>query len=135
MKITYNEKEKTVEIKDGLKKQYQIIDLTLIANLLNFFLFSVYILKTKYLRPIIFFWIILGLASLIILIYRKLKIVSSEKIRVSEISSLTEKEVFGRKRFRLKLKNGKYRELLWLKNKSDITQTKELFRDLGVNIV
>ena len=134
MKITYNGKEKTIAINDGLKTQYFLFKLMLVINLLNSIIYSISVLKNNQPKWLFLFWIILGIISLILL-YKMQKKVSSEKIPISEISSLTEKEVFGRKRFRLKLKNGKYRELLWLKNKSDITQTKELFRDLGVNIV
>jgi hypothetical protein len=79
-----------------------------------------------------FVWIILGLVSMILLLYLKLKKSASEKLYVSEISSFTEKQIFGRKRFSLTLKNGKLRDLMELKNESDIIETKKLFTNIGI---
>ena len=132
MKIKFNEKEKSIEIKDGLKIQYLMIKIMLIITLINSILFPVFVLDKKQLEWMGFIWIILGLASLIMLIYQIMKKSTSEKLNLSEISSLTEKQVFGRKRFSLKLKNGKLRDLMEMKNESDIKETKELFKNIGI---
>ena len=81
-----------------------------------------------------FIWIIIGIFSIVMLIYQLLKKSASEKLNLSDISSLTEKQVFGRKRFSLKLKNGKLRDLMEMKNESDIKETKELFKNIGIEI-
>jgi hypothetical protein len=132
MKIKFNEKEKSIEIKDGLKTQYLMIKIMLIITLINSILFPVFVLDKEQLEWMGFIWIILGLASLIMLIYQIMKKSTSEKLNLSEISSLTEKQVFGRKRFSLKLKNGKLRDLMDMKNESDIKETKELFKNIGI---
>ena len=132
MKINFNEKEKSIEIKDGLKTQYLMIKIMLIFTLINSILFPVFVLDKKQLEWMGFIWIILGLASMIMLIYQIMKKSTSEKLNLSEISSLTEKQVFGRKRFSLKLKNGKLRDLMEMKNESDIIETKELFKNIGI---
>ncbi|ADV50584.1 hypothetical protein ES677_15025 [Bizionia gelidisalsuginis] len=134
MKINFNEKEKSIEIKDGLKTQYLMIKVMLIFTLINSILFPVFVLDKKQLEWMGFIWIILGLASVIMLIYQIMKKSTSEKLNLSEISSLTEKQVFGRKRFSLKLKNGKLRDLMEMKNESDIIETKELFKNIGIQI-
>ncbi len=132
MKIKFNEKEKLIEIKDGLKTQYLLIKMTLVFTLINSILFPLFVLDKEQLEWMGFIWIILGLVSLIMLIYQILKKSTSEKLNVSEISSLTEKQVFGRKRFSLKLTNGKLRDLIEVKNESDITETKNLFKSIGI---
>ena len=66
------------------------------------------------------------------LIYQLMKKSASEKLNLTEIRSLTEKQIFGRKRFSLKLKNGKLRDLIEIKNESDISETKELFKNIGI---
>ena len=134
MKIKFNETENTIEIKDGLKKQYLFINLSLIFTLVNSVLFPLFVLDEKQVQWMGFIWIILGIFSIVLFIYQILKKTASEKLNLSEISSLTEKQVFGRKRFSLKLKNGKLRDLMEMKNESDILKTKELFENIGIQI-
>ena len=133
MKINYNEREKTIEIKDGLKNQYVVIYLGLIFTFVNSVIQTL-MLDKKQMQWIAFIWIILGILSIVLLTYQILKKTASEKLNVSEISSLVEKNVFGRKRISLKLKNGKLRDLMEMKKQSDITRTKELFKNIGVKI-
>lgn len=134
MKIKFNENEKSIEIKDGLKMQYFLMKISLIFTLINSILFPVFVLDKKQMEWMGFIWIILGIFSIVMLIYQLLKKSASEKLNLSEISSLTEKQIFGRKRFSLKLKNGKLRDLMELKNESDIKEAKELFKNIGIQI-
>lgn len=134
MKIQFDEKEKSIEIKDGLKTQHLLIKMMLFITFINSILFPVFILDKKQLEWLGFIWILLGLASMIMLIYQVMNKSTSEKLNLSEISSLTEKQVFGRTRFSLKLKNGKLRDLMEMKNESDIIETKELFKNIGIKI-
>lgn len=134
MKIQFDEKEKSIEIKDGLKTQYLLIKMMLFITLINSILFPVFILDKRQLEWLGFIWILLGLGSMIMLIYQVMTKSKSEKLNLSEISSLTEKQVFGRTRFSLKLKNGKLRDLMEMKNESDIIETKELFKNIGIKI-
>ena len=134
MKIKFNETEKTIEIKDGLKKQYLLMNISLIFTLVNSVLFPLFVLDEKQMEWMGFIWIILGIFSIVLFIYQILKKTTSEKLNISEISSLNEKQVFGRKRFSLKLKNGKFRDLMEMKNESDIIKTKEMFENIGIKI-
>lgn len=135
MKIIFNESENSIEIKDGLKTQYFLIKMMLIFTLINSILFPVFVLDNKQLEWMGFIWIILGLASMIMLAYQILKKTASEKLSLSEISFLTEKQFFGRKKFSLKLESGKLRDLMEMKSKSDITETKKLFKDIGIEFI
>ncbi|MGA9326202.1 MAG: hypothetical protein WCE57_10505 [Salegentibacter sp.] len=132
MRINFNKNENSIEIKDGLKTQYLLIKMSLIFTLVNSVLFPVFVLDKKQLEWMGFIWIILGVASTGILIYQILKKTASEKLNLSEISSLTEKQVFGRRRFSLKLKNGKFRDLMEMKKESDIIKVKNLFKNIGI---
>ncbi|MFC4721793.1 hypothetical protein ACFO5O_05650 [Geojedonia litorea] len=132
MKIEFDENEKSIEIKDGLKMQYLLMKISLIFTLINSVLFPVFVLDKKQMEWMGFIWIILGIFSIVILIYQLLKKSASEKLNLSDISYLTEKQVFGRKKFSLKLKNGKLRDLMEMKNESDIKETKELFKNIGI---
>ncbi|MDW5290796.1 hypothetical protein [Formosa sp. PL04] len=132
MKIVFNENEKSIEIKDGLKTQYLFLKIMLIFTLINSIVFPVFVLDKKQLKWLGFIWVIIGLASIIMLIYQLMKKSTSEKLNLTEISSLTENRVFGRQRFSLKLTNGKLRDLVEMKNESDITETKKLFKSIGI---
>ncbi|HEY9185821.1 MAG TPA: hypothetical protein VIM94_10890 [Salegentibacter sp.] len=136
MKIKFNENEKTIEIKDGLKQQYFLMKMalifTLINSVINSVLFPLFVLNEKQLKWMGFIWIILGITSTGILIYHRLKKTASDKLDISDISMLTEKQIFGRKRFSLKLKNGKFRDLMEMKKESDIIEMKKLFEEVGI---
>jgi glucan phosphoethanolaminetransferase (alkaline phosphatase superfamily) len=132
MNIKFNAIEKSIEIKDGLKTQYLMIKIILLITLLNSILFTVFVLAKKESEWLRFIWVILGLACLIVLFYLIMKKSTSEKLKLSEINSLNEKQIFGRKRFSLKLKNGKWRDLIEMKNESNIKETKELFQNIGI---
>lgn len=132
MNIKYNESEKTIEIKDSLKTQYWMINITAIFNIISSILYPVFVLDKKQMEWFGFIWVIIGIASFIGLIYQNWKKTASEKLHLSQINSLIEKQTFGRKIFILKLKNGKLRDLIELKNESDIQKTKKLFENIGI---
>ena len=133
MKIKFNEKENTVEIKDGLKQQYFLMKMSLIFTLINSVIFPVFVLDEKQLRWMGFIWIILGITSTGALIYYSQKKSAVEVVNLSDINSLTEKQLLGRKSLSLKLKNGKFRDLPITKKGSDILEMKKLFEGLGIS--
>lgn len=134
MKITYNEFEKSIKIKDGLKKQHLITKSSFFYILATCILFLVFIMDEKQLRWIGFIWILLGLASIGIFVYQTLTKSAAEKLNVSEISHFIEKQLFGKKKLQLKLMNGKHRDLIDIKSRSDIEKAKKLFDNLGVKV-
>lgn len=69
MKISYNELEKSIEIKDGLKRQHLITKSSFIYILATCILFLVFIMEEKQVAWIGYIWIVLGLASIGILVY------------------------------------------------------------------
>ncbi|MDT0540689.1 hypothetical protein [Croceitalea sp. P059] len=131
MKIEYIETEKTIQIKDGLKNQYLFIKILMILNLTNA-LIRIFGKNTNEYGFIEYFWIGLGLLSLIILVMFIIKMSTSEKISIEEIKGLEEKTVFGKKRFALKLKNGKKRNLGNFKDQFELVKARELFTEIGI---
>src|SRR5690606_10065572 len=131
MKIKFNEIEKSIEIKDGLKNQYLILKFLMILNLTNA-LIRIFGKKTTEYGFIEYLWIGIGLISLIVLFIFVFKMSTSEKISVEEISGLEEKTVFGKHRFALKLKNGQKRILANFKSQCDLTKARELFSEIGI---
>jgi len=131
MKIKYNNSENTIEIKDGIYEKFLGFKFLLILNVLNAFIRLIVKSKTEY-GIIDYFWIAMGLVSLIVLFFFLFKISTAEKIKVSNIKRLNEKSFFGRKRFSLELGNGKNRILGNLKNQSDLAEILELFAKIGI---
>ncbi|AUC80814.1 hypothetical protein [Lacinutrix sp. Bg11-31] len=131
MKIEYNESENTIEIKDGLKNQYLILKILMILNLANALTRLIGQNKTGY-GIIEYFWIAIGIVSIIALYFFLFKNSTAEKIKIGEIKRLNEKSVFGRKRFSLELDNGKKRILGNFKNEFELVEMRELFTRVGI---
>jgi hypothetical protein len=131
MKINYNKAENSIEIKDGLKNHYFMLMVVMILNLIN-----AIIRLTKFTKSEFgieeFFWLAIGIISLISLYLHFFKRSTAEKIKVDEIKKLTEKNVFGNKRFSLDLKNGKKRILGSFKNENEIVELRLLLTDIGI---
>ena len=131
MDINYNQKDKTIDIKDGLKSQYFMIKALMILNLVNALLNVSYISEDGIgLMQII--WLILGIVSIVVLYFYFFKKSSQEKIEIKTIDRLTEKTVFGSKRLSLKLTNGKSRDLAYLKTSEEIIKVKKMLSKIGV---
>lgn len=132
MKITFNENEKSIEIKDGLKKQFLLLKISLVFTLANSVLFPVFVLNKKQFEWMGFIWILLGVFIIVLITYQLFKKTASENLKLSDITSLNEKQFFGRKMLRLKLKNGKSRDLIGIKSQKDISKIKDFFHTIGI---
>jgi len=132
MKISYNEIDKTIDIKDGVKTNYFIMKFLMILNLINAIIRLFKINKTGIgLQEII--WFVLGFASLLILFIFVFKRTTSEKIPIEQIKGLNEKSIIGRRSFYIKLLNGKKRELNELKTKAEFNKLKKMFAEIGID--
>ena len=134
MKITYRKEDKTIEIRDNYKTQYWMVNVVAGLNVINSIVFLFVVLEEKQAEWFGFIWIILGIISAVILVYQVVKTSASERLKISEISFLKLKNMFGRKSFSLKLKNGKTRPLLEVGGKSDLMATQDLFRKIGIEL-
>tara|TARA_R110000737_G_scaffold56903_2_gene81844 strand:+ start:860 stop:1093 length:234 start_codon:yes stop_codon:yes gene_type:complete len=73
-----------------------------------------------------------GVLSIRTLTYLLLKKTTLKKIPLNQIKRLKEKQILGKKRFSLELKNGKLRNLTKLNKQSDINELKRMFSDIGI---
>ncbi len=131
MNIKYNDIEKTIEIKDGIKNHYFAMKFLLIVNLLNAVLRLLDLNKTEIVFEEII-WFTLGIVSLILLYLFIFKRTTKEKIPIAEISELIERSILGRSKFSIKLLNGKKRELTELKTQAQFNHLKTMFAEIGV---
>ena len=131
MKIEFNELEDSIEINDGLKNQYLILKILMLLNLANAII-RIFGKRTTEYGFIEYFWIGLGIISLIVLFKFLFKMSTAQKISIGEITRLEEKTVFGKNRFSLKLKNGKKRNLGNFKDQNELAKVRELFSKIGI---
>ena len=133
MKITYNETEKCVEIKDGLKNHFLLMKVLMILNLANSILnlSDVYFNNFKFINLV---WAILGAISILLLYKFIVKKTSAEKVPVDQIKGLDERIFMGRKKYFLELKNGKTRDLLEVKSDSEFKDLKKMFKKIGIQL-
>jgi len=127
MKIKYDEESKSLIIKDNLKMHLMLINLLMIINIVNavltFYNNNLAGVKTGW------FIIVLGLVSLVILILSYTRS-TLKKVPLDDIDYLIEKRVFGNKRFSLKLKDGKIRNI-YLK-KDDVSEFEKIIHQLNI---
>ena len=133
MKVKYNEQEKSIEIKDGLKTSYLILGILMILNIFNASL-NLYNMNEGQLYMVGYIWVFVGILSIGVLAYVLLKKTTLDKIPLDQISRLKEKQILGKKRFSLELKNGKIRDLIKLNTQADVTELKKMFSEIGIKI-
>ncbi|CDF79483.1 conserved hypothetical protein [Formosa agariphila KMM 3901] len=126
MNIKYNDIDKTIEIKDGMKNYYFIMKILMVLNLLNAMLnlFDVYKTGFGFIEIV---WLVLGLISIVVLYLFIFKKSTSEKIPIDTIKGLSETSIFGRTRFSVELKNGKKRDLNDIKTQKEFNALKKMF--------
>ena len=133
MKITYNETEKCVEIKDGLKNHFLLMKVLMILNLANSVL-NLSDVNSNNFRFINLVWAILGTISILVLYKFIVKKTSAEKVAIDQIKGLDERIFMGRKKYFLELKNGKKRDLLEVKSDSEFKDLKKMFKKIGIQL-
>ena len=132
MTIYYNEADKSIEITDGIKTYSVLMKLSMSLTLLNAILNLYDVYKKTGLGFIEIAWIIIGIASILILFRLVYKKSTLEKIPVDKIERLKEKIVFGRRRFSIQLKDGKCRELNEIKTQSEFNELKKMFSAIEI---
>jgi len=127
--IEFNENTNSLTINDGLKNNSLIMNFLMFLNILNS---ALRVFKKNISNFEFYLWIFIGLISILVLLYKFFKTVSSKEIKVDNIKYLKIKEVFGNERFSLILKNGKKRIVIIRKNSSEIKNT---ISDIGIKII
>jgi len=132
MKIKYNEIENTLKIDDGLGAQSFIINTMLILTLINAVMNLYLVLNEEQKSMFGFIYIILGVFATGVLLYRYLKKTSINKIKLSDIESLHERDILGRRKFSLRLKSGKFRDMPELIAHDEIANLRKILLNISV---
>ena len=122
MTVTYNEINNSLKINDNASSNQLLIKFVLFLNLFN----AVIQLISKPIeqfRALDYFWLLAGVFSCYGLYLFFFKKSTVEHIQIEDIVHLQSKTFFGSQRFALKLKNGKTRDLPFLKDKTERTET------------
>jgi Na+/melibiose symporter-like transporter len=130
MNINYNEVDKTIEIKDGLKSHVFLINFLMVLNLLSAILNLSDVKASFGFMKII--WLVIGVVSIVILYNSIFKKSTKEKIPADQIKGLDKRVFLGRKKYFIELKNGKTRDLVEVKSEEDRKQLSEMFRKNGI---
>ena len=133
MNIKYNETNKSIEIKDGIKTHYYVLKIVIGLNLFTAFL-NLYNTKDTGFGFIKVLWLVIAIAMLGYLYYFLFKKSDLDSIPVAHIKRLKEKTVIGKKRYSLELINGKSRDLNEIKTKKDFDEIQNVFQEVGVII-
>ncbi|MEZ7505648.1 hypothetical protein [Flavobacterium sp. Arc2] len=130
MNIKYNESNKSIEIKDGLKNYAFLINFLMVLNLLNAILNLSDVKASFGFMKII--WLVLGVVSIVILYNSIFKKSTREKIPADQIKGLNKRIFLGRKKYFIELKNGKTRDLLEVKSELEFTKLSKMFTKNGI---
>ena len=133
MKISYDKGGNSIILQDGLKTHVFLIKLLMIVNLGNSIL-NLVDLSTSNFRFVKVIWIFLGVVSLIVLYKFTFKKSTLENVPVDEIEGLGERIFLGRKKYFLKLQNGKRRDLLEIKSDAEFKELKKMFTKIGIKL-
>lgn len=124
--IQSTNQNKDLKINDGMQSQYLVVYLLMFLTIVNS---TLNIINEK----IIVLWSIIGILTLIILIFYLTRLESKTIISLNKIDYFSSQKKFGRKRYFLKLKNGKKR-FIQVNSLNDIQELYNLFESLGIHI-
>ena len=133
MNVKYIPETNTFEIKDGLRMVYIVLMVLCLMNILNG---AIYFIGNP-VPPFEFLhymWIIIGLASLVLLWFFIFRKSTLSKVPYDQILRVSEKKVLGKKKLQLKLKNGKTRDLPQMKTVADHSALRKVFEDAGFEV-
>jgi hypothetical protein len=128
MKIQFDKEKQVLVIRDNIKLHFMILKILMVINIVNaaLRLYNAYLSGSK----TDLFQLSLGILSLGLFLYIY-KLSVQEIIPVNEIEYVREIKIFGRRRFSLKLNNGKIRNLYT--HKKDIRDLEKIFEASGIS--
>lgn len=131
MNIKFNQVDRTIEIKDGLKSHLFLMKLLMIVTLTNSVL-NLSDVVTKAVGYATIIWLILGVVAGGFLYHFVVKRSGLEKIPVDQIQGFNARVASGRKKYYLSLKNGKTRDLLEVKTEDEAKIVIAFFKKNGI---
>lgn len=133
MNIKLDKENKLLIIKDNLKQHFIILKFIFVLNLIASALFFYKSYKLNFENELAWVWLILGIVSIGALFFVFTRS-TKEAISTDEISYLFKRKYFGSDKYFLKLKNGKTRNLQFVKSKQDVVEIEHILKDSGIGI-
>ena len=130
MKIKFDKEKNSVIIKDELKNYFIILKFIFILNLITSGLYLYKSIKSGSFGDFDWLWLILGILSVGTLIFTFTRS-TQEVIRNDEILYLYKRNYFGSDRYYLKLKNGKIRNLPFVRT-GDVLELENILKEAGI---
>lgn len=131
MNLKYNEVDKTIEVKDGLKTHLFLMKFLMIVTLTNSML-NLSDVVTSTFGYVTIIWLILGVVAGGFLYHFIFKRTGLEKIPADQIQGFNERVSSGRKKYSLSLKNGKTRDLPEVKTDEEAKKVITMFKKNGI---
>lgn len=125
MNIKVNEIEKTITITDDLKSHYLMLTIICVLNLFSAVIQLLDRSKTDIVGKDIIF-IVIGSVSIILLYIILFKKTTLNNIPIDAIERLSDKKMFWKKQYGIRLKNGRFRDLKEIKTQKEFNELKEL---------
>lgn len=125
MNIKVNEIEKTITITDDLKSHYLMLTIICVLNLFSAVIQLLDRSKTDIVGKDIIF-IVIGSVSIILLYIILFKKTTLNNIPIDAIERLSDKKMFWKKQYGIRLKNGRFRDLKEIKTQKKFDELKEL---------
>ena len=125
MNIKVNAIEKTITITDDLKSHYLMLTIICVLNLFSAVIQLLDRSKTDIVGKDILY-IVIGSGSIILLYIILLKKTTLNNIPIDAIERLSDKKMFWKKQYGIRLKNGRFRDLKEIKTQKEFDELKEL---------
>jgi 3-hydroxy-3-methylglutaryl CoA synthase len=125
MNIKVNAIEKTITITDDLKSHYLMLTIICVLNLFSAVIQLLDRSKTDIVGKDIIF-IVIGSGSIILMYIILLKKTTLNNIPIDAIERLSDKKMFWKKQYGIRLKNGRFRDLKEIKTQKEFNELKEL---------
>ncbi|MEO0897904.1 MAG: hypothetical protein AAFY71_15965 [Bacteroidota bacterium] len=135
MKIHFNESSQELVIDDNIRNQYMAIYFLMGVNLFNSFV-NIYRLNDGVGNLALeYVWIGVGVVCLGVILWLALKKTTQKTILLSEIEGLKFKKRFGNSQLSLRLKNGRSRDTVAIKDKTKAEEMKNHLLSLGIKLL
>ncbi|MCG8857878.1 hypothetical protein [Tenacibaculum finnmarkense] len=134
MQLAFNKETQQISIKDDVPTHSWLIIVLMLVNVLNMSVQLFYISFDKN-EMLFIFMALLGLGSLVAVLFYLLKKSWKKTYKLTEIEGLEIKENSGIERIALKLKNGKTRSFSKLKNQTELKSLKKTLTAIGIKSI
>lgn len=133
--IIYNKEKNSLELKDNLRKYYLVVGFVMLLSIFNVGIYFInFSLENREWGWVELFFVLIGLVMLYGFYYINLKKSFVNQVSIENISHIELTTRMGRK-FSIRLKNGKTRDLPMIKSMESEKQLQRLCSKLKIKVV